>query len=153
MGRSARRRTLAIIARERRSGALRSVLGAVRPTVIQLGRLNLGARRYGTTVLLGLPAARRRVRARVPAYLPDARGAAGFRLRRVTLSAPLLRDLLVDVDSARRRVMAVQPGPRSRTDGRQQSVGPTPRGLAFGLLARGAAAGAGLRARPGISEL
>jgi hypothetical protein len=67
-----------------------------------------------------------RVRARVPAYVPDARAATGFALRRVTLSAPVLRDLLVDVDFASLRVIAAQPGPRSRTDAAQGSAGPTP---------------------------
>jgi hypothetical protein len=38
----------------------------------------------------------------------------------------VLRDLLVDVDHNGSRLLAAEPGPRSRTDGAQQTVGPTP---------------------------
>jgi hypothetical protein len=117
---------LALIERERRSGALRAVLGSSPYTVEQVGRLQRGPRRVGTTALLELRRARSNVRATVPGYLPAPRATAGFQARRLTLSAPVLRDLLVDVDHSGRRLLAVQPGPRSSTDGRQQSVGPTP---------------------------
>lgn len=126
LGRSERRDTLAIIERERRAGTLRRVLGRTRFRVAQIGRLTTGGRPRGTTVLLDLRQVRRRVRARVPLYLPMTSVTARFRLRRVILSAPVLRDLLVDVDVMDGRVVAVQPGPRSRTDRHQQRVGPTP---------------------------
>jgi hypothetical protein len=44
----------------------------------------------------------------------------------VTLSAPVLRDLLVDVDLTTQQVVAAEPGPRSRTDGAQGTAGPVP---------------------------
>lgn len=122
-----RRRTLAVIDREVRSGVLRAVLGSSGYEVAQVGRLRRGkGPDVGTTVLLSLPADRTGVRAQVPAYVPDARAASGYRLLRLTLSAPVLRDLLVDVDLRKRRVIAADPGPRSRTDGAQGSAGPTP---------------------------
>ncbi|MDX6698594.1 MAG: hypothetical protein QOE65_1991 [Solirubrobacteraceae bacterium] len=121
-----RRRALAVVERERRWGVLRGVLGLSFYEVAQVGRLR-GVRGsdVGATLLLSLPVARS-VRAQVPAYVPDARAASGFRLRQVTLSAPLLRDLLVDVDLTKLRVVAAEPGPRSSTDGAQGVAGPTP---------------------------
>jgi hypothetical protein len=122
-----RRRTLAIIDTEARSGVLREVLGSARYGVEQVGRLRRArGADVGTTVLLSLFADRTGVRAPVPAYVPDAHAASGYGLRRVTLSAPVLRDLLVDVDLTKGRVIAADPGPRSRTDGSQGSAGPTP---------------------------
>jgi hypothetical protein len=121
-----RRRALAVIERERRWGVLRGVLGSSFYDVAEVGRLRGGrARDVGVTVLLTLPVARA-ARAQVPAYVPEARAASGFRLRQVTLSAPLLRDLLVDVDLTNLRVVAAEPGPSSRTDGAQGVAGPTP---------------------------
>jgi hypothetical protein len=124
---SDRRRALAVIERERVWGVLRGVLGSSLYEVSEVGRLRGGrGEELGAAVLLSLPVARTRVRAQVPAYVPDARATSGFRLRQVTLSAPLLRDLLVDVDLTRLRVVAAEPGPRSRTDGAQGVAGPTP---------------------------
>jgi hypothetical protein len=111
-----RQRTLSVIDRERRSGVLRDVLGRTAYTVAAIGELEHGPRRVGTTILLRLARARRSVTSDVPGYRPDP-GPAGYRLGVITLSAPVLRDLLVDVDLARGRVIAVEPGPDSRTDG------------------------------------
>jgi hypothetical protein len=110
-----RQRTLAVIDRERRSGVLRGVLGRTPYAVEAIGELHRGPRRVGTTVLLSLVRARTSVSAEVPGYRP-VRGSVGYRPGVITLSAPVLRDLLVDVDVARGRVIAVEPGPGSRTD-------------------------------------
>lgn len=122
-----RRRTLRVLGRERRAGVLRGVLGGSPYAITEIGRLNRGTRQVGTTVLVSLRRPRIRVRARVPAYVSDPRAASGFRERPLTLSAPILRDLMIDVAlTPRPRVIAVQPGPRSRTDRRQQAAGKTP---------------------------
>jgi hypothetical protein len=116
VGAAERRRTRSVIERERRSGVLRGVLGTTPYAVAAIGELRRGPRRVGTTVLLSLARARRGVTSDVPGYRPDP-GPAGYRLGAITLSAPVLRDLLIDIDLARRRVIAVEPGPDSRTDG------------------------------------
>jgi hypothetical protein len=110
-----RRQALAVIDRERRSGVLRNVLGRTPYTVGAIGELHRGPRRVGTTVLLSLPRPRTSVTSDVPGYRPVP-GPVGYRLGVITLSAPVLRDLLVDIDVARRRVIAVEPGPDSRTN-------------------------------------
>jgi hypothetical protein len=121
------RRALAVIDRERGFGVLRAVLGPSLYQVSEVGRLRGGGGPdVGTTVLLSLPADRMHVRALVPAYVPDPRASTGFRLTQVTLSAPVLRDLLVDVDLTTQQVVAAEPGPRSRTDGAQGTAGPVP---------------------------
>lgn len=103
------------------------MLGSSPYRVSQLGRLRGDkGQDLGVTVLLSLPAARARVRAQVPAYVPAVGVASGYRPLLVTLSAAVLRDLLVDVDLAKQRVIAAQPGPRSRSDGAQGIAGPTP---------------------------
>jgi hypothetical protein len=111
-----RQLALSLIDRERRSGALRGVLGATPYTVGAIGDLRHGTRRIGATVLLRLARARTNVTADVPGYRSGA-GPAGYHLGVISLSAPVLRDLLVDVDLASRRIIAVEPGPDSRTDG------------------------------------
>jgi hypothetical protein len=115
VGAAQRQLTLAIIDRERRSGALRAVLGPARYAVAAIGELHGGRRPIGTTILLALARPLTSVRADVPGYRPD-HGPRGYRSGAITLSAPVLRDVLVDVDLARRRVIAVEPGPDSRTD-------------------------------------
>jgi hypothetical protein len=115
IGVAQRQRTLAVIDRERRSGVLRAVLGRTPYTVAAIGELSRGRQRAGTTILLELARPRRSVTADVPGYRPD-RGPAGYRSGTIALSAPVLRDLLVDLDLTRSRVIAVEPGPGSRTD-------------------------------------
>ena len=114
IGGAERRLTRAVIDRERRSGVLRGVLGRTPYTVEAIGELHRGPQRVGTTILLSLARARTNVKSDVPGYRPDP-GPAGYRLGVISLSAPVLRDLLIDVDLARRRVIAVEPGPGSRT--------------------------------------
>ena len=123
-----RQRTLAVIASARRTGALRSVLGSAPYTVRQLGTLNHAGRAFGTTALIALPNPRKGVRARVPAYAADPQAPGGRRPAVVVLSAPVLRDLLVDVDVAGGRVIAVEPGPDSKTNRWQQTLLPLPAG-------------------------
>jgi hypothetical protein len=114
IGAAERQLTRSVIDRERRSGVLRDVLGGTPYTVDAIGELHRGPRRVGTTILLSLARARTSVKSDVPGYQPDP-GPAGYRLGVISLSAPVLRDLLVDVDLAQRRVIAVEPGPGSRT--------------------------------------
>ena len=114
IGAAERQLTRSVIDRERRSGVLRGVLGRTPYTVDAIGELHRGAQRVGTTILLSLARARTGVKSDVPGYQPDS-GPAGYRLGVISLAAPVLRDLLVDVDLARRRVIAVEPGPGSRT--------------------------------------
>jgi hypothetical protein len=124
-----RQRTLSVIDRERRSGVLRDVLGRTPYTVGAIGELHRGSRQVGTTILLNLARARTSVTSEVPGYRPDP-GRIGYRLGTITLSAPVLRDLLVDVDIARGRVIAVEPGPGSSTDGWDTRHASSPTGSA-----------------------
>ena len=114
IGAAERQLTRSVIDRERRSGVLRGVLGGTPYTVEAIGELHRGPRRVGTTILLTLARPRTGVKSDVPGYQPDS-GPAGYRLGVISLAAPVVRDLLVDVDLARRRVIAVEPGPGSRT--------------------------------------
>jgi hypothetical protein len=100
-----------IIEREQRRGVLRAVLGRRPARVVQLGKLDNGGRTIGATVLLGLPVARRSVRATVP----------GGRF-----TARVLRDVLVDVDLRRDAIVDVEPGPASRTSGPVAGPAPAP---------------------------
>jgi hypothetical protein len=94
------RRALGIIGAAQRHGVLRAVLGQRPPRVVALGALQDHGRAVGVTALLALPAARHDVHATVP----------GARF-----TAPILRDVLVDVDLRRGAIAAVEPGPDSRT--------------------------------------
>jgi hypothetical protein len=55
------------------------------------------------------------VSATVPTYAPLSSFSAPYLMRSVALRAPVLRDLLVDVDLRRRRIVAIEPGPASVT--------------------------------------
>lgn len=103
---------LRVITGEQRAGALRSVLGVSKVRVVQIGDLQRDKRRIGATVLLSLVTPRTSVRATVPGYLPSR---DGYRPQSVEFTASVLRDLLVDVDLERKRVMAIEPGPSSHT--------------------------------------
>jgi hypothetical protein len=96
-------RALRIIRDAQLHGVLRTVLGPRPPRVVALGTLQDHGRAVGITTLLALPVARYDVRATVP-------GAPAVRF-----TAPVLRDVLVDVDLVRGAIVAVQPGPDSRT--------------------------------------
>jgi hypothetical protein len=100
-------RALDIIGRAQRHGVLR-VLGPQPVRVVQLGRLQNAGHTIGASALLALRAPRHDVKATLP--LADVRGA-----RQVRLSAPVLRDVLVDVDLRTGTIVGVQPGPASQT--------------------------------------
>ena len=103
--------TLAVIERARASGPLAPVLGAAPYRVDQVGTFGRGSLRVGTSTLITLPRPRTNVRVRVPG---------------ATFTAPELRDLLVNVDLATRKVVAVEPGPASRTTQFQGPAQPRP---------------------------
>jgi hypothetical protein len=113
------RATLRIIRREQRHGVLHSILGWRSARIVQLGELQQAGRRVGATALLALPVARQNVRATVP-------GAASGAGRRVQFMAPVLRDLLVDVDLRRGEIVGVEPGPASRTSAWAAAPSPGP---------------------------
>jgi hypothetical protein len=92
---------------------------------VQIGELRAAGRRLGATVLLSLATARRAVRATVPGYLASS---TGYRLQSVTFTAVVLRDLLIDVDLGRDRIIAVEPGPGSQTSRWSPQQAPTPSG-------------------------
>ncbi|MDX6689807.1 MAG: hypothetical protein QOG15_1264 [Solirubrobacteraceae bacterium] len=117
------RRVRPIIDRARRAGSLRAVLGSTVPRLTALGALRAGGHRLGATALLSLPTPRRDVRATLPGYVP---AGSGYRPQSVQLTATVLRDLLVDIDLQRGRVIAVQPGPRSQTARWQPQHSPAP---------------------------
>jgi hypothetical protein len=91
---------LRVIDRAQRHGVLRAVLGPRPARLVTAGKLQDRGRTIGASVLLALPVARHDVRATVP----------GGRF-----TAPVLRDLLVDVDLRRGAIVTVAPGPASQT--------------------------------------
>src|SRR6476659_5077338 len=107
------RDAMAIMRRAQRGGVLAAVLGSRPVRVVQLGDLQDRGRTVGVTALLALPVARHDVQATVPAVAPAP--PAGLRTTTVRFRAPVLRDVLVDVDLRRGAIVAVQPGPASRT--------------------------------------
>lgn len=120
---SARRRALRIVRLASRRGPLASVVGTQKPLVLALGSLDVAGRRRGATALLQLKAPRRDVVARVPAY--TARRPDRIVATSVNLRVRELRDLLIDIDLTTGRVIAIEPGPLSRTE-RWQPSGPLP---------------------------
>jgi len=110
------RAALRILGSERRSGALAQALGAVRLTAVQIGNLNARGRRLGATMLVDLAEPRRDLWAAVPSYVPVEDGSgAPYTPLTVRMHAAVLRDALIDIDVGRRRVIAFEPGPRSRS--------------------------------------
>jgi hypothetical protein len=101
-----------IIRREQRAGVLRTVLGPHPARLVQLGPLQARGRTIGVTALLSLPVPRHHVRATVPGV---GTASSGPRATRVRFTAPVLRDVLVDVNLRRGAIVAVTPGPASRT--------------------------------------
>ena len=119
----ARASALRTIAREQRRGVLRDVLWSSGTRVVQAGRLQAAGRAVGVTLLLSLRPARARVHATVPGYVPRP---GGYRGQSVRFTADVLRDLLVDVDLQRHRVISVEPGPGSQTSQWSPDIEPAP---------------------------
>ena len=82
--------------------------------VRETGELTAAGRPLGATLLLDLTPERRNVNVTLPAYVPASNGTT-YRVQTVRMRAPLLRDVLVDVDLERDRVVALAPGPQSQT--------------------------------------
>jgi hypothetical protein len=119
---------LRVLAAERRSPELVKALGHTRLSVVQVGDLEAHGRRLGATMLLALAAPRRHVRATVPAYIPADDPNAPYTRQRVRMHVAVLRDLLVDIDLRSRRIIALEPGPRSQTLSWSPSQAPAPAG-------------------------
>jgi hypothetical protein len=102
---------LQVIDRAQRGGVLRAVLGPRPARLVTVGKLQDRGRTIGASALMALPVARRDVHATV----------AGVRF-----TAPVLRDLLVDVDLRRGAIVAVAPGPASQTSAWSAPAAATP---------------------------
>jgi hypothetical protein len=110
--------------RRLRLRALREVSAARDPGVLEVlrlgfrvretGELTAAGRPFGATLLLDLTPARRNLSLTLPAYFPLSNGAT-YRRQAVRMRAVVLRDVLVDVDLERDRVVALEPGPQSQT--------------------------------------
>ncbi len=112
---SIRRAALGVLATQRRQSALAALIGTGTPRLREVGTLRDGARAIGATLLLDLARPRRNVRATLPGYAPGPARGRPYASQPIELRATVVRDLLVDIDTTRRRVIAVQPGPRSAT--------------------------------------
>ena len=112
----------------RRRGSLDALLGATGLRVVEAGELEVNGRPLGASLLLELTPARRNVSATVPEYVPAANSPPGYLTQSVGLRATVLRDLLMDVDLGRDRVIALEPGPRSQTKAWAPSVARAPAG-------------------------
>jgi hypothetical protein len=110
-----RRAALRLFGAARRTGSLRALLGATAVRVRDAGTLRDGARVVGATLFLELAAPRSDVGAIVPGYVPGNSAVGPYEPRAVDLRVATLRDLLVDVDLTRQRIIAVEPGPASVT--------------------------------------
>jgi hypothetical protein len=122
-----RLRALRVIAATRVGGVPAVLRSGFR--VRETGELTLAGRRLGATLLLDLTPTRRNVSITLPAYFP-ASGGITYRLQNVRMRAAMLRDVLVDVDLERDRVVALEPGPRSQTKTWAPSRRSTPAGAA-----------------------
>jgi hypothetical protein len=123
-------RGLRVLLKLRRRGSLDALLGPARLHVEEAGELKVNGRPLGASLLVELIGARSNVRATVPAYAPAANGSSGYRPQIVRLQAKVLRDLLIDIDLHRNRVIALEPGPQSQTKVWTPSLAPTPAGAA-----------------------
>ncbi|MDX6714555.1 MAG: hypothetical protein QOH30_1113 [Baekduia sp.] len=119
---------LSIVRDAQRHGVLAAVVGPRPLRVVQLGDLQDHGRTIGVTALLTLPVARHGVHATVPGAPP------------VRFVAPVLRDVLVDVDLQRHAIVAVQPGPASRTSTWAPAAAPQPAAATATAVARTALA-------------
>jgi hypothetical protein len=123
------RDALAVLAAERARPGLAGALSRSRVSVIQAGPLNARGRRLGLTMWVTLATPRRDVRATVPGYLPrSAPTGPAYTPQTVRMHVAVLRDALIDVDLTTRRVIAFEPGPRSRTVSWQPLHTPVPAG-------------------------
>jgi hypothetical protein len=122
---------LRILAAERRGGGVAAALGGSRIVPIQLGNLNVRGRRIGATMHVDLFPAPQNVSATVPAFIPgDPRARVPYALQTVRMRVAVLRDALIDIDVGRRRVIAIEPGPRSHALQWSPSKEPAPSGAA-----------------------
>jgi hypothetical protein len=123
------RAALAVLAAERSRPGLAAALANSQVSVIQAGPLNARERRLGATLWVALAAPLRDVRTTVPGYVPTtAATGPAYRPQAVSMHVALLRDALIDVDLTTRRVIAFEPGPRSRTITWKPSRAPAPAG-------------------------
>jgi hypothetical protein len=95
----------------------------------ETGELTASGRPLGALLLVDLTPDRRNVSITLPAHVPAANGTTYAR-QTVRMRAPVLRDLLVDVDLERNRVIAVAPGPQSQTQAWTPSRTSSPAGAA-----------------------
>jgi hypothetical protein len=119
-----------LLADGRRSGELLRLLGNARVRVRAAGALRNGGQTIGATLLLELPVARRNVSATLPGYVPGTGRDTPYLSRSVQWGASALRDLLLDVDLQRRRIISVEPGPASVTTSWSAKDPPAREGLA-----------------------
>jgi hypothetical protein len=124
-----RRDGLKVIGAARRGGGIGAALGISRLRVVQAGRLEAAGRPLGVTMLVTLSPPAYGVRATVPAYVPIVgSGTVRYVSQEVRMRAAVLRDVLIDVDLASRRVISLEPGPNSRTSGWSPEKAPAPAG-------------------------
>jgi hypothetical protein len=123
------RAALRVLGSERRSGGLAQALGTVRLTTVQVGDLTARGRRLGATMLVDLVEPRRDLWATVPAYVPvEGDSGAPYTPLHARMHVAVLRDALIDIDLVRRRVIAFEPGPRSKCLSWSPSQAPAPAG-------------------------
>jgi hypothetical protein len=123
------RDALAVLAAEQARPGVAAVLPRTGLKVIQAGPLNARERPIGETLWVALPSPLLDVRATVPAYVPStARTGPAYTPQIVRVHVAVLRDALVDVDLTTKRVIAIEPGPRSRTLSWKPSQAPAPAG-------------------------
>jgi hypothetical protein len=122
---------MGVLASSRSGGGIGAALGSSRVRVVRAGRLEAKGRRLGVTLLVTLTPPVYDVRATVPAYVPVVgSGNVRYTTQQVQMRVAVLRDALVDVDLASRRVISFEPGPHSRTLSWTPSKAPAPAGAA-----------------------
>jgi hypothetical protein len=105
---------LGVLRSERSAGRLAEALGATSVEAVQVGRLEARGRQLGATMLVDLARPRQDLWATVPAYVPAEGGSGAYTTQSIRMHVAVLRDALIDVDLDRGRVIAFEPGPRSR---------------------------------------
>jgi hypothetical protein len=126
-----RRQALDVVSAARRGGGVAAALGSSRVAVVQAGRLEAPGRRIGVTMLVSLTPPAYDVHTTVPAFVPIvSSGNVRYTAQQVQMDVAVLRDVLIDVDLANRRVISLEPGPSSRSLGWSPSKAPTPAGAA-----------------------
>jgi hypothetical protein len=110
------RAALRVLGSERSSGGLAQALGTGRLSVVQVGDLNARGERLGATMLVDLVEPRHDLWASVPGYIPvEGHSGPAYTPQRIRMHVAVLRDALIDIDLDRRRVIALEPGPRSKS--------------------------------------